>query len=98
MVLSRLQLVWSLKILRVLLLGRRHQRLSLHQQWKVLSLLFWLRLLPRAWRQRQLRVWQSHRLRAEHWFVVSGEGVVSRDDERIVVGPGSSIDIAAMLV
>jgi mannose-6-phosphate isomerase len=36
---------------------------------------------------------QSHRLRAEHWFVVSGEGVVSRDDERIVVGPGSSIDI-----
>jgi mannose-6-phosphate isomerase len=38
---------------------------------------------------------QSHRLRAEHWFVVSGEGVVSRDDERIVVGPGSAIDIGA---
>jgi mannose-6-phosphate isomerase len=36
---------------------------------------------------------QSHRLRAEHWFVVSGEGVVSRDDDRIPVGPGSSIDI-----
>ena len=36
---------------------------------------------------------QSHRLRAEHWFVVSGEGVVSRDDERIVPGPGSTIDI-----
>ena len=36
---------------------------------------------------------QSHSLRAEHWFVVSGEGVVSRDDERIQVGPGSSIDI-----
>lgn len=36
---------------------------------------------------------QSHQLRAEHWFVVSGEGVVSRDDERIPVGPGSSIDI-----
>ncbi len=36
---------------------------------------------------------QSHQHRAEHWFVVSGEGVVSRDDERIAVGPGSSIDI-----
>jgi mannose-6-phosphate isomerase len=38
---------------------------------------------------------QSHRHRAEHWFVVSGEGVVSLDDRRVSVGPGSTVDIPA---
>ena len=31
---------------------------------------------------------QSHRFRAEHWFVVSGEGVVSLDDQRVIRRPG----------
>ncbi|MCZ7581919.1 MAG: phosphomannose isomerase type II C-terminal cupin domain [Deltaproteobacteria bacterium] len=37
---------------------------------------------------------QYHRRRAEHWYVVYGTGIVTRDDERIEVGPGSSVDIA----
>lgn len=36
---------------------------------------------------------QSHAARSEHWFVVSGTGVVWKDDERIDVGPGSAVDI-----
>lgn len=36
---------------------------------------------------------QSHALRSEHWFVVSGQGVVWRDDERIAVQAGSAVDI-----
>jgi mannose-6-phosphate isomerase-like protein (cupin superfamily) len=36
---------------------------------------------------------QSHNLRAEHWFVVRGEGVVTLDDLQVLVRPGSSIDI-----
>lgn len=36
---------------------------------------------------------QSHRLRAEHWFVVSGDGLVWRDDERIPVSAGAAVDI-----
>lgn len=36
---------------------------------------------------------QSHSFRAEHWFVVRGEGVVTLDDEQVFVGPGSTVDI-----
>ncbi|HTY23409.1 MAG TPA: glycosyltransferase [Desulfomonilaceae bacterium] len=36
---------------------------------------------------------QSHRRRAEHWTVVSGNPVVIRDAEEISLKPGSSIDI-----
>lgn len=33
---------------------------------------------------------QRHKHREEHWVVVSGEGLVTRDGERILVGPGVS--------
>ena len=36
---------------------------------------------------------QSHKFRAEHWFIISGEAVVEVDFVRIVVGPGDSIDV-----
>ncbi len=38
---------------------------------------------------------QSHALRSEHWFVVSGEGVVTLDDDLVPVGPGTAVDIPA---
>ena len=37
--------------------------------------------------------YQRHARRAEHWFVVSGEGVVTLDGEAGPVGPGSAIDV-----
>jgi mannose-6-phosphate isomerase len=36
---------------------------------------------------------QSHSKRSEHWFVVSGEGLVWRNEERIRVNAGTAIDI-----
>ncbi|RMF78322.1 MAG: glycosyltransferase [Nitrospirae bacterium] len=36
---------------------------------------------------------QLHHRRREHWLVVSGRGIVTRDDERIEIGPGDSVDI-----
>lgn len=36
---------------------------------------------------------QSHQYRAEHWFVVSGQGTAELDGLEIEVGPGDSIDI-----
>jgi mannose-6-phosphate isomerase len=36
---------------------------------------------------------QRHRLRAEHWFILSGEAVVTRGSEEIHLGAGQSIDI-----
>jgi mannose-6-phosphate isomerase-like protein (cupin superfamily) len=36
---------------------------------------------------------QSHKFRAEHWFIVSGYGTAELDDKKIEVGPGDSIDI-----
>lgn len=36
---------------------------------------------------------QSHAFRSEHWFVVAGDGLVWRDDERIVVVAGTAVDI-----
>jgi len=37
--------------------------------------------------------YQRHRQRAEHWFVVSGHGVVTLDDVEREVGPADSVDI-----
>ena len=37
--------------------------------------------------------YQYHSKRSEHWFVVSGYGIVTLNDEKIEVGPGSSVDI-----
>lgn len=36
---------------------------------------------------------QRHRLRAEHWFVVRGEGLVTLDHREIPVRPGAAADI-----
>ncbi len=36
---------------------------------------------------------QRHRLRSEHWFVLSGEGIVTLGDEDIPVKAGQSVDI-----
>ncbi|MGA8295493.1 MAG: phosphomannose isomerase type II C-terminal cupin domain [Acidimicrobiales bacterium] len=37
--------------------------------------------------------YQRHQHRAEHWFVVRGEGLVTLDGKEIVVEAGSTIDI-----
>ncbi|MCA9785452.1 MAG: phosphomannose isomerase type II C-terminal cupin domain [Candidatus Cloacimonetes bacterium] len=36
---------------------------------------------------------QSHARRSEHWHVVSGRAVVTRDAEQIELAPGQSVDI-----
>ena len=36
---------------------------------------------------------QSHKFRAEHWFVVSGQGIAELDSLEMQVGPGVSIDV-----
>ena len=36
---------------------------------------------------------QSHKLRAEHWFIISGRGTVEIDVRQFSVSPGESIDI-----
>jgi len=36
---------------------------------------------------------QRHRKRCEHWHVVQGQGVAVRDDERIPLAPGVSVDV-----
>ena len=36
---------------------------------------------------------QSHKFRAEHWFIVSGQGTAELDGNAIEVRPGTSIDI-----
>ncbi len=36
---------------------------------------------------------QRHRRRQEHWYVIEGEAIVSRDKEEITVNAGDSIDI-----
>ena len=36
---------------------------------------------------------QRHRGRAEHWFVVKGEAVVTRDTETVHLTPGEAVDI-----
>jgi mannose-6-phosphate isomerase len=37
---------------------------------------------------------QSHKFRAEHWFIVSGQGSVEIDGKEFTVGPGDTIDVA----
>ena len=36
---------------------------------------------------------QTHQRRAEHWFLVSGEGRVTLDEELITLKPGEAVDI-----
>ena len=36
---------------------------------------------------------QSHKFRAEHWFIVSGKGTAELDNMEISVKPGDSIDV-----
>jgi mannose-6-phosphate isomerase-like protein (cupin superfamily) len=36
---------------------------------------------------------QSHKFRAEHWFIVSGQGIAALDGKEIEVGAGNSIDV-----
>jgi mannose-6-phosphate isomerase len=38
--------------------------------------------------------YQRHRLRSEHWYVVTGAGIVTLDGEERPVGPGDAVDIA----
>jgi mannose-6-phosphate isomerase len=37
--------------------------------------------------------YQRHERRAEHWFIVSGEGVLTLDGQCSSVGPGTAVDI-----
>lgn len=37
--------------------------------------------------------YQSHKQRAEHWFIVQGQGVVVLNNQEIPVKVGSSVDI-----
>jgi mannose-6-phosphate isomerase-like protein (cupin superfamily) len=37
--------------------------------------------------------YQTHARRSEHWFVVSGRGVVTLNDVHLDVSPGSAVDI-----
>jgi len=36
---------------------------------------------------------QSHKFRAEHWFIVSGKGIALLDGEEITLKAGDSIDV-----
>jgi mannose-6-phosphate isomerase-like protein (cupin superfamily) len=36
---------------------------------------------------------QRHRRRAEHWYGISGQGIVTVDDRQIPLGPGQAVDI-----
>ena len=38
--------------------------------------------------------YQTHKFRAEHWFVVSGAATVVLDGRVLDLGPGDSVDIA----
>ena len=38
--------------------------------------------------------YQTHKFRAEHWFVVSGVATVVLDGRVLELGPGESVDIA----
>lgn len=41
---------------------------------------------------------QRHRQRSEHWFVLSGEGIVTLGDEDIHVKAGRSVDIPVYIL
>jgi len=36
---------------------------------------------------------QRHKQRTEHWFIVDGEAIVTRDDENVKLSGGQAIDI-----
>jgi mannose-6-phosphate isomerase len=36
---------------------------------------------------------QSHEFRAEHWFIVSGQGIAELDGKEIEVRPGDAVDV-----
>jgi mannose-6-phosphate isomerase-like protein (cupin superfamily) len=36
---------------------------------------------------------QSHKFRAEHWFVVQGQGICQLDGAEFILNPGDSIDM-----
>lgn len=36
---------------------------------------------------------QRHRRRAEHWYIVNGEAIVTRNDEELNLKAGQSVDI-----
>lgn len=36
---------------------------------------------------------QRHRQRAEHWFLITGRAVVTRDQEELPLSPGEAVDI-----
>lgn len=36
---------------------------------------------------------QRHRQRQEHWYILSGEALVTRDQEQIRLSPGMAVDI-----
>ncbi len=36
---------------------------------------------------------QSHKFRAEHWYIVSGRGTAELDGIEIEIGPGESVDV-----
>jgi mannose-6-phosphate isomerase len=38
--------------------------------------------------------YQKHARRAEHWFIVRGNGTVTLNDARVPVAPGVAVDIA----
>ncbi len=38
--------------------------------------------------------YQRHRRRSEHWYIVSGNGVVTLDGRELLVRPGDAVDIA----
>ncbi len=37
--------------------------------------------------------YQRHAHRAEHWFIVTGQGVVTQDGTERPVGPGDAVDV-----
>jgi mannose-6-phosphate isomerase-like protein (cupin superfamily) len=41
---------------------------------------------------------QRHRQRSEHWFVLSGEGIVTLGDEDVPVKAGRSVDIPVYIL
>jgi mannose-1-phosphate guanylyltransferase/mannose-6-phosphate isomerase len=41
---------------------------------------------------------QRHKLRREHWFVVSGRGLVTLDSEKISLASGCAVDIGTGVI
>ncbi len=43
----------------------------------------------------QMLSYQKHAQRAEHWFAVTGRGVITLDGRKITLAPGEAVDIPA---